>query len=198
MLLSACNGMFSGIYDDVTESSESEYGFVTPATQNSAGTIYINASEYTEWTYINFDERTATTLSVDEQAPADWDIAIHRYDAKTNGGAVAESSAQDFSSVQSASTGAFSSDVWTTSKIVVDMSTMMDGYLGYVESYYNETLSGWLNVDTSSMPPTYTPSNKIYVVRMRDGSKAAVRLANFMDASGTKGYMTIEYLYPLN
>jgi hypothetical protein len=75
---------------------------------------------------------------------------------------------------------------------------MMDGYLSYVESDYNATLSQWLNVDTSNMPPTYTLSNKIYILRLADGSKAALKLENYMNESAIKGYMTISYMYPLN
>ncbi|WP_356947875.1 HmuY family protein, partial [uncultured Duncaniella sp.] len=46
--------------------------------------------------------------------------------------------------------------------------------------------------------PIYTPSNKVYVIRLSDGTLAGVRLANYMDGLGVKGYMTIEYMYPLN
>ncbi len=63
-------------------------------------------------------------------------------------------------------------------------------------SYYNEELSKWLNVDKSNMPPTYTLSNKVYMVKLKDGTYAAVRLTNYMNASGVKGFMTIDYIYP--
>ena len=34
--------------------------------------------------------------------------------------------------------GAYVEDVWTTAKIAIDMSGMMDGNIVYMESYYNE------------------------------------------------------------
>lgn len=92
--------------------------------------------------------------------------------------------------------GAYVEDVWTTAKIAIDMSGMMDGNIVYMESYYNEELSKWLNVDKSNMPPTYTLSNKVYMVKLKDGTYAAVRLTNYMNASGVKGFMTIDYIYP--
>ena len=46
----------------------------------------------------------------------------------------------------------FIKDEWTTDKIAIDMSGMMEGNIKYTEDYRNEILSGWLNVDTSSMP----------------------------------------------
>ena len=63
--------------------------------------------------------------------------------------------------------GAYVEDVWTTAKIAIDMSGMMDGNIVYMESYYNEELSKWLNVDKSNMPPTYTLSNKVYMVKLK-------------------------------
>ena len=91
--------------------------------------------------------------------------------------------------------GAYVEDVWTTAKIAIDMSGMMDGNIVYMESYYNEELSKWLNVDKSNMPPTYTLSNKVYMVKLKDGTYAAVRLTNYMNASGVKGFMTIDYFF---
>ena len=76
------------------------------------------------------------------------------------------------------------------------MSTMMDGYLSYAESFYNPVLSRWLDVDKSTMPPIYTMSGRVYVVRLSDGRHLAVRLDNYMNGAGVKGYMTISYKYP--
>ena len=76
------------------------------------------------------------------------------------------------------------------------MSGMMEGKIKYAESYYNTELSKWLFVDTSTMPPGYNPSNKVYVIKLKDNTIAAVRLRNFMNSAAAKGYMTIEYIYP--
>ena len=46
------------------------------------------------------------------------------------------------------------------------------------------------------MPPIYTPSNKVYLLRMKDGTMAAIRLVSYMNAAGIKGYMTFDYIYP--
>ena len=146
--------------------------------------------------FVSFD-----TLDVDDPEPKNWDIAIHRYDAKTNGGAVLETGASGFAGLENMpglAQGEFVADEWTTETIVTDMSTMMDGYLSYQESYYNRELSKWLNVDKSTMPPIYTPSNKVYIVRLADGTHVALRLVSFMNGMAVKGYMTIEYKYPFN
>ena len=82
MSLSACNGMFEGIYDDPIE-SEMEI--------KESSFSQINTTEYTNWVYIDLSERKATTVEIGEEhkseIPAEWDLAIHRYDIKTNEGA---------------------------------------------------------------------------------------------------------------
>ena len=82
MSLSACNGMFEGIYDDPIE-AEMEI--------KESSFSQINATEYTNWVYIDLSERKATTVEIGEEhkseIPAKWDLAIHRYDIKTNEGA---------------------------------------------------------------------------------------------------------------
>ena len=200
MPLSACNGIFSDIYDEAdAETTTGGYGFVTAPTQAEPGKIYVDATSYTQWVYLDFVSMTATTLNVSENPPESWDIAVHRYDAKTNGAAVAESGASGFGSFESLinpSEAEFKTDVFTTTQIVTDMSTMMDGYLGYVESDYNAELSKWLNVDKSTMPPIYTLSNKVYVVKLKNGRKLALKLENFMNDTGIKGFLTIKYVYP--
>ena len=73
---------------------------------------------------------------------------------------------------------------------------MMEGILSYDSTYYNLELSKWLNVNTSTMPPTYSLSGKVYVVRLKDGTCALLFLHNFMNNLGVKGYMKIDYIYP--
>ena len=53
MSLSACNGMFEGIYDDPIE-AEMEI--------KESSFSQINATEYTNWVYIDLSERKAMTV----------------------------------------------------------------------------------------------------------------------------------------
>lgn len=198
--LSACNGIFEDIYDEPLPEEGNEYGFVAIDDKAKTGRIYIDATDYTEWHYIDLHDKIVTTLSVDANSPTNWDFAVHRYDAKTNGGVVYESEVKDFGSLPDLASipqDAFVADEWTTEQITVDMSQMMDGIILYAEDYYNPCLSRWLNVDTSTMPPIYTMSGKVYILRLADGSYAALRLSNFMNDGAIKGFMTIDYLYPV-
>lgn len=204
MLLSfsACDGILEGIYDNPAAEDSNEFGFIKTDPSTCSGTVYIDATDYRRWTFIDFHAQKIDSVNVtdsDRKEPEEWDIAVHRYDAKTNGGAVLETSFTGFSALQNAGTmpeGTYVEDIWTTDKIAVDMSGMMDGNIVYTASYFNEELSKWLNVDKSNMPPAYIPSNKVYVIKLKDGTRAAVRLTNYMNAGGVKGFMTIDYIYP--
>ena len=198
--LSACNGILEDIYDAPKPEDSKIYGFIAVDNATHTGRIYIDATDYTEWHYIDLHGKQATTTAVGEAAPERWDFAVHRYDAKTNGGAVMESAAADFDMLTAVGTipeEAFTADEWTTDKITVDMSQMMDGIIRYAEDWYNPVLSRWLRVDTSTMPPIYTLSGKVYLLRLTDGTCAALRLTNFMNDAAVKGFMTIDYLYPV-
>lgn len=198
MLLPSCDDVLGDIYDE--PAAVSEYGFVKVCTDSTPGLIYINATDYTTWTYIDFDSRCIDSLYVNDPAPQDWSFAVHRYDAKTNNAKVIATTLTDINEARAwtdENNAQGVGDIWTTDKIVTDMSTMMDGYLSYADSYYNPALSGWLNVDTSTMPPVYTLSDRVYILLLQDGKKAAVKLTDFMNTAGIKAYMSIQYIYPL-
>lgn len=198
MLLPSCDDVLGNLYDDPVNTSE--YGFIEPCTQTAPGLIYINTTDYETWIYINFKNQQTDSLSVYDPAPTRWDFAVHRYDTKTNGAKVVQTELTDINLARDWENNAHLpevADIWTTDKIAVDMSTMMDGYLTYIDSYYNPELSKWLDVDISTMPPIYTLSNKVYVIYLENGERAAVKLKDFMSKSGIKGYLLIEYIYPL-
>ncbi len=55
MLLPSCNDVLGDLYDE--PAATSEYGFVEVCTESKPGLIYINATDYTTWTYIDFENR---------------------------------------------------------------------------------------------------------------------------------------------
>lgn len=197
MSLSACNGIFENIYDAPIE-TEMEIK------ENSFSQV--KTVEYTEWAYIDLSNRKVTTVQIGEeyekQIPEEWDFAIHRYDIKTNGGAAYQTGYTSIDDLKASgklpNEKDFVKDEWTTDKIAIDMSGMMEGNIVYTDSYYNSVLSTWLNVDTSTMPPIYTMSNQVYLIRLKDNTYAAIRFTNYTNAKGIKGYIDFDFLYPLD
>lgn len=202
--LPSCNGLFEGIYDEPVAASE--FGFTKVEQATSSGTIYIDATSYTKWTYIDFDTYSIDTTLIAEDGSESgevmegWDLAVHRYDTKTNGGSVLETeytSLDEFRVSGRIPEGEYVGDIWTEDRITIDMSQMMNGVILYAPSWYNPELSKWLNVDTSTMPPVYTMSGRVYVLKTQDGKAAALQLNNYMNDSKVKGFMTIDYIYPV-
>ena len=198
LVFASCNGIFSGLYDEVETTSP--FGFKLVNEADNSGTIVVDARDYELWTYISLKDRTIDTANmvVGAAEPQHWDFALHRYDVKTNGGEARETEFRTMEALRAHGhydEGVFEAD--TAGRVVVDMSTMMDGYLGYHDTHINKVLSHWLNVDTSTMPPIYTLSGKAYVLRLADGTCAALLFSDFMDDASVKGIVTVKYIYPL-
>ena len=213
--LTACDGILDSIYDeaedttaadaDSTSLSTTGYGFIAYDSDSRRGTIYVNTVDYYTWTYFNFHDFTTDTLTIDldlddplAEEPTDWDLAFHRWDTRTNGGAALETDYNSLDDLEAAGTwpeGDMVEDEWYE-YVNVDMSGMMSGDIGYMSCYCNLELGKWMAVDTTNMPPTYTPSGKVYLVRFADGTYTALILSNYMNSSGTKCYLTIDFIYP--
>lgn len=141
---------------------------------------------------------------VDVQSePSEWDFAVHHFDARTNGGAVLRT---DYNSVDDVpedfATGNsdynFTPDTWTRHQCITDLSGMFDRNIWYQSSMVNLVLTEWVRMDFSTPPPKYEASRKVYLLRMADGSVAALQLKSYMSEAGTKGFLTIDVRYPLS
>ena len=195
-LFSACD-MLEDVYDD-------------PTVVKQEGQYYVDATDYAQWVYINLHTPTPTvttsTISLDDLsetgAPETWDIAHHRYDVKTNGAAVMMTPYHSIKELEAAglpTEGEWVEDEESDECITVDMSHMMEGYLVYAPGHKNPEVGKWVEVDTSSMPPNYAMHDNVMLIRLTDGTYAAIQLANFMstDSYQVKGWMTVNYKYPI-
>ena len=154
----------------------------------------VDVSAYDQWVYLSFESGTPLALNVNEEAPEKWDIALHRENVKTNRGAALKSDAVSLSALTELPSGEFTADVMTDSTLVVDISQMMQGILGYQESEINPVLNAW--VSRSGMPPAYTVSPNIYVVRNKDGKYAKIKFSSYKNAEDKTGFATLSYIYP--
>lgn len=200
--LFSCNGIFDGIYDDSVHNAAGEYGFVEPYKGDAPGKVFVNAEKYDKWVYISFHKQTVSSggVSDNDDNRSEWDIALHRYDVKTNGAAAMMTEYSNLVSFLHPSRlpqGNYVEDRYAEKSIIVDISKMMEEGPEYSAGYSNEVLSSWLDVNTSQMPPTYTLSNRVYVVKFKDGTSAALQFSDYKNKDGDKGFVTINYVYPL-
>ncbi len=254
LLFSACTGLFSGIYD---EPEESQQNIVEERGENGSkltvvsGTLYIDATDWKEWFYIDLpalanpntrQEAVAQTQQpytipttsegtgdgktgiytywfdvwgkgigvseyrdftpTDEQtAPASWSLAVHRNNVRTNGGGACETLLTDLSQLNMSSEElhklSFAEDVWTENVVWAEQSQMLSSLIGSQGIAINPVLSSWLRIDIPPIPPSFTHNNHVFVLRLNDGTYAALQLANYQSETGTKCFLTIKYKYPL-
>jgi len=188
-----------GIYDDPSE---------MPTETKDNAYSYVDATSYTNWVYFYLEDGSYKTFDYQttEEIPDGWAFAMHRYDCKTNGGSACETEYTSIDELKTAiSNGSFAmhaDDKFvadTEDSITVDMSHMMEGYLVYSKSLVNAELSKWLDVNTSQMPPIYTQSKRVYLLKLSDGSVAAICFTAFSNPYqyDTKGYISFDYIYPI-
>lgn len=163
---------------------------------DEAKTMTVDATDYTKWAYVNLSTgETSTAGTEDTPEGFDWHIAIHRYDIKTNGAEAVATESKNINDPVTVPESGWTAD--SEGQIIVDMSDMMNGNIGYADSNLNTVLCSWINQDMSVMPPQTTLSGLVYLVRMSDGSIAKIRFTDNTDAEGKTGHISFEYAYPM-
>ena len=59
----------------------------------------------------------------------------------------------------------------------------------------NKVLSSWLEFKFN-VPPDYILNKHVFILRLADGTSAALQLANFVSPEGKKCFLTINYKHP--
>lgn len=243
--LSSCDGIFGGVYDEPPQEK----------TGTVAGQLYVDASDWTLWHYIDLKavgegvsadasfnpsslwNHFPVPLGVAEGSrgehaagiytywydvfgegiskneyrdfyptapqpdPEEWTIAVHRNNVRTNGGAVARTSFRSFDELPEGTAWLdaleFTPDEWNEKDVWTIQERMLLGIIGNQGIEINNILSSWLTLDIPPMPPAFTHDNAVFILRLADGSAAALQLENYIGATGTKCCLTINYRYPL-
>lgn len=146
-----------------------------------------------------FKSFTPTAAQTD---PADWTIAVHRNNVRTNGCVAA---ATDFNSMDEIPEDSdffeslqFEGDEWTETAVWCEQSQMLSGIIGSQGIAINQVLSSWLTIEIPPMPPAFEHNPRVFIIRLDDGSYGALQLENYQSVKGTKCCLTINYRYPLD
>lgn len=244
-VLSGCDGILDGIYDDAP----------TERVETVAGELYIDASDWTRWHYLDLDaladsvsanpgyNTSAAWVTMDvptdpsdtaagdtptgiytywydvfgqgigkyeyrdsyptapQPEPADWTLAVHRNNVRTNGCSAAVTGLRSLDDLPGDrayyDTLDYRPDEWNEKDVWVIQDRMLLGLIGNQGIYVNPVLSSWLGIDIPPMPPAFTLNSEVFVLRTPDGSLAALQLKNYQSAAGTKCCLSIKYRYPL-
>ena len=135
-----------------------------------------------------------------QTAPGEWSFAVHRNNVRTNGGAVLETSYTSINELPESSDAfknmKFTEDEWTENQVWDSQEQMLLGYVPSQGIELNRVLSSWLSMEIPPMPPAFSMNNHVFILRLKDGSYAALQLENYLSPKGTKCYLTINYKYP--
>ena len=135
-----------------------------------------------------------------QDEPEEWSFAVHRNNVRTNGGSVYETeytSMDDLPESSAAFANAtFTPDEWSENEVWDSQETMLQCLVPSQGININKTLSSWLKLKIPPMPPSFTHNNHVFILRLADGTCAALQLANYLSATGTKCWLTINYKYP--
>jgi hypothetical protein len=74
---------------------------------------------------------------------------------------------------------------------------MLQGIVGNQRIKINDVLGNWLRLEIPPMPPAFTHNSNVFIVRLADGTYAAIRLKSYIGTSNRKCQLTIEYKYPI-
>lgn len=137
----------------------------------------------------------------DPQAePAEWSIAVHRNNVRTNGGAVYETGYTSFEQLPESSEAfageAFAEDAWSETEVWCSQERMLLSLVPSQGICVNPVLSSWLKMEIPPMPPMFVHNNHVFILHLGDGTYAALQLENYMSPSGEKCWLTINYKYP--
>lgn len=171
--------------------------------------IVVDASDYTKWVYINFDKGEVVSVSAPE-TDLSWDLGLHRYDFKTNGGtsgkgkgAAARTTQKDLK----ADIPAPKDSEWTLDRegMLLMKFDMSKHDMEYKKQSANFLLTsepkgqgkpGYLNkgiISSEGMPPTVTIDPSVFLVRSAAGQIVRVRVLDYQNATKKTGYITLEY-----
>lgn len=151
--------------------------------------LMIDASSKTEWVYFSFSKGDTVTIAESNNS-LEWDLGLRRYHFKTNSGTSGSGQGGtvnmgkvDFASVSEAPESGYT----------VDDSVTFQGHGGPISYSLNPVLEGWAIME--GMPPTFVPTDSIYVLKTADGKYAKLWLKNYYNDEGTSGHITLQYFY---
>ncbi|MCC8170424.1 MAG: HmuY family protein [Parabacteroides sp.] len=159
-------------------------------------TCVVNATSYKDWVYFSFVSGNSIEVA-DPKTSLDWDIAFHRYDMRTNGGASGSGNAGVIKRTEEDLSAIF--EIPQTGYEADKMDSV--NYAGMppvnTADSRNLLLSSYMDVDTRQMPPQYTLHSNVFVVRTAKGRYAKLRFTDYRNDKDVKGHIKIEYIYPV-
>ena len=174
--------------------------------------ITVDASDYTKWVYISFTKGKVVSVSAPE-TDLSWDLGLHRYDFKTNGGSSGKGKGAASRTTQKdlkADIPTPKDSEWTVDRegtLLMKFGVNKEGKhdMKYEKQSANFLLTsepkgdgkpGYLNkgiISMAGMPPTVTIDPSVFLVRSAAGQIVRIRVLDYQSATKKTGHITLEY-----
>lgn len=140
------------------------------------------------------------TPTAEQPEPAAWSFAVHRNNVRTNGGAALETKYSSIDELPPTSEWLdnmqFAADEWSENEVWDSQEQMLLGLVPSQGIKVNRVLSSWLTLKIPPMPPEFTKNGHVFVLRLKDGTYAALQLQDYISPDNKKCWLTINYKYP--
>ncbi len=175
-----------GCKDKGPEDSDSD-DEVTPTT------LTVDATAYDKWAYVSFVQGKVVEIS-DYKTDLSWDMALHRYDVRLNGGeagkgkgAALKTTYTELSAVTSIPASGYITDVMDS--ISLSMPPTHD------YQPVNHEASKWMVLNTTSMPPSYALSDNVFIFKTAEGKHVKIKFIDYINAEDVKAHIKFTYVY---
>lgn len=156
--------------------------------------IVIDAKAYDKWVYLNLSSGKIVTPE-DYKNDMSWDVAFHRDNVRTNGGASGigkgaglEIEVKSLAEVTEAPENGYVKD---------EITDIMTAYImppQYEKQPANAELEKWGNFDLSEMPPVFVLSENVYVMKTAEGKYAKLKFTDYYNENGESGFIELKYV----
>ena len=132
--------------------------------------------------------------------PREWTFAVHRNNVRTNNAGVFETPYSSMKDLPESSLAFrdknYRIDEWSENEVWDSQEQMLNCLVPSQGIKVNKLLSSWMTVNIPPIPPSFSFNNHVFILRLKDGTYAALQLENYISPTGKKCYLTINYIYP--
>ncbi len=171
----------------------------------------IDATDYTKWVYLNFSSGELVAVT-DPANDLSWDLGLHRYDFKTNGGSSGKGKGAAVRiSKQKSLTAEIptpADDQWILDREGLLLMNFVNNGDGNHQTKYEQQMANFLLtsecdgfggftnkgiITQEGMPPQVYIDNAIFLIRTASGEIARLRVHDYQNNKKVRGHITIEY-----
>ncbi|PID68176.1 MAG: hypothetical protein CR968_02835 [Flavobacteriia bacterium] len=168
-----------------------------------------DVTDYGKWYYFSFaedkfiGEGSSDPATGDDAAwkeRTDWDIAFHRNNVRTNGGASGNGNGgimlletEDFDSVKDFTMGEFTMDTMEEGAVIAEF-VMPPSYL---DASINTAVNHW-TVYSMEDHLYHMQIKNVFIVKTADNKYAKMQFTNFYNDNDEGGYISLKYAYQSN